>query len=405
MTCARFTRRSALGTLALALGAMALGACQPTPAAVPTAAPRPATPPKQEAPKPTPGAPTPVPPTGSPVAPAAAPTLAKPAGPPATPNLTALAARPSSATATPTVRPLTKVSVALDWYPWSNHTGLYLAKVGGHYAAEGLDVNIYVPANPDDVLKLVGSGKDTFGISYQTDVLLARGEGVPVKSVAALVQHPLNSIMTLKESGIARPKQLVGKKVGTPGIPSDDAFLATMLEADGADPKQVETVDVGFDLVPALIGKKVDAIIGAYWVHESILAEEKGYPVAVMKVEDYGVPDYYELVLVASDDTVKSNPDVVRRFLRATVKGYQDAMKDHKKALDALVEASPETDRQMETKGIELLAPLWVDQAGTFGTQTLERWQAYADWMKKRGLLKAEVKPADAFTADLLPKQ
>ena len=305
----------------------------------------------------------------------------------------------------PAGQPTTKVSVALDWYPWSNHTGLYLAKENGYYAAEGLDVSIYVPANPEDVLKLVGSGKDTFGISYQTDVLLARSEGVPVKSIAALVQHPLNSIMTLKESGIGRPKQLEGRKVGSPGIPSNDAYLATMLGADGADPKKVEVVNVGFDLVPALIGKKVDAIIGAYWVHESILAEQKGHPVNIMKVEEWGVPDYYELVLVASDDTVTRNSDVVQRFLRATFKGYQDAMKDHARALDVLVKANPETDRELETKGIDMLAPLWLDKDGAFGSQTAERWQSYADWLKQQGLLKAEVKPAEAFTAQFAPGQ
>ena len=88
---------------------------------------------------------------------------------------------------------VTRVTVALDWYPWANHTGLYLARERGYYRGEGLEVELYVPANPEDGLKLVAAGRDTFGISYQTDVLLARGEGVPVKSIAALVQLPLNS--------------------------------------------------------------------------------------------------------------------------------------------------------------------------------------------------------------------
>jgi putative hydroxymethylpyrimidine transport system substrate-binding protein len=294
---------------------------------------------------------------------------------------------------------LTEISVALDWYPWSNHTGLYLARDSGYFAAEGLEVEIYTPSNPEDVLKLVGSGKDTFGISYQTDVLLARSEGVPVKSIGALVQHPLNSIMALKESGIARPKQLEGKKVGTPGIPSDDAYLATMLETDAADARKVEVVNVGFDLVPALIGRKVDAIIGAFWVHESIVAEQKGYPVNIMRVEEWGVPDYYELVLVASDSTLKDRPELAQRFMRAVTKGYGDAMNDHARALDVLVRASPETDRSIETKGIELLAPLWPDGEGRFGTQTAERWQSYADWLKRRGLLKADLSAADAFAS------
>jgi putative hydroxymethylpyrimidine transport system substrate-binding protein len=294
--------------------------------------------------------------------------------------------------------PSTKVTVALDWYPWSNHAGLYLAKERAYYAAEGLDVEIYVPSNPEDVLKLVGSGKDTFGISYETDVLFARAEGVPVVSVAALVQQPLNSIMALKSSDITRPRQLEGRKVGTAGLPSDDAFLTTMMAADGADAKKAEVIGVGYDLMPALLGKKVDAIVGGYWVHESIVADLKGQPVNVMKVQDWGVPQYYELVLVASDSTVKSRPDLVERFIRATTKGYVDAHRDQQAALDSLFKAAPETDRELEKRGIVLLAPLWLDDKGAFGNQTSERWHAYADWLKKQGLLKAGVDPAQAFT-------
>lgn len=297
----------------------------------------------------------------------------------------------------------TKVSVALDWYPWSNHTGLLLARDDGNYAAEGLDVNLYVPSNPADGLKLVASGKDTFTISYQTDVLLAREEGIPVKSIAALVQHPLNTIMALKTSGITTPKQLEGKKIGMPGLPSDDAYLTTMMQKDGSDPNKVEKVQVGYDIVQALISKQVDAIIGGYWCHESILCEEKGFPVNVMRVEQWGVPDYYELVLVASDSLVQNSSDLIRRFLRATVQGYGAAMNNHAKALAALFKESADADKQMETKGIELLAPEWVDASGRFGVQDPVRWETYAKWMQSHGVLKPDVKATDAYATGLVP--
>lgn len=299
---------------------------------------------------------------------------------------------------------ISKVSLTLDWYPWSNHTGLYLARDRGYFQQQRLEVDIHVPSNPEDVLKLVGTGKEDFGISYETDVLLARAEGIPVVSVAALVQHPLNSIMTLKESGITRPKQLEGKTIGTPGIPSNDAYLRTMLLADGADPSKVRTVNVGFDLVPALIGKRVDAIIGAYWVHESILAEQQGYPVNILRVEQYGVPDYYELVLVTSEKMLKEKPDLVRRFLAAVVSGYMDAQRDHEAALQALFKAAPETNQQLERQGIKLLAPLWQEPGQPFGYQTAERWKAYAEWMQREGLLKPGIDPLKAFSNEYLPR-
>lgn len=297
-----------------------------------------------------------------------------------------------------------KASVALDWYPWSNHTGLYLAQEDGHYRAMGLDINLYVPANPEDVLKLVAAGKDTFGISYMADVLLARQEGIPVKSIAAMVQRPLNSLMTLKASGIDRPKKLEGKKVGYPGIPGHEALLATMLEKDGSSLNKVDLVNVGFDLVPALIGKKVDAVMGAYWVHESILAELQGFPVNTMAVNDWGAPLFYELVLVTSDKVAKEQPELVKRFMWATGKGYATAAKDYKRALDLLVKVNPETNRAMEDEGIKLLAPLWTDRVEAFGVQERRRWESMEKWMRSKNLLTRQINLDEAFSTEFVTK-
>src|SRR5438046_3406483 len=123
---------------------------------------------------------------------------------------------------------------ALDWYPNANHLGLFIAQEKGYFRQENLDVTLYTPVDPSTVLQTVGSGTDAFGISYQPDVLLARAQGVPVVSVAAVVQHPLNSVMALKASGITRPRDLVGKKVGYPAIPTNEPLLGTMLKTDGA---------------------------------------------------------------------------------------------------------------------------------------------------------------------------
>lgn len=299
---------------------------------------------------------------------------------------------------------LTKVSLVLDWYPWANHTGLYLAQSKGYFKDEGLEVDIHPPSDPADILKAVGAGTDNFGISYQTDILTARAASVPVKAVAAIVQHPLNTVMALKSSGITRPKQLEGKKVGVPGVPSDEPLLKTMLEADGASLAKVEMVNVGFDLVPSLLGGKVDAIIGGYEVHEGIIAELQGKPVQVLKVQDWGVPDYYELVLVTSDKMIKENPEVVRKFLRAASKGYQEAKANQGAALDALIAAYKDADRQVEEPGLARLAPYWTDGVSRFGEQTTDRWQKYADWLRTNKILDKDVKVTDCFTAEFLPK-
>ncbi len=292
-----------------------------------------------------------------------------------------------------------KVTLALDWFPWSNHSGLFVAQEKGYFRDEGLEVNIYTPADPSSVLQTVGAGRDDFGISYQTAVLLARAEDVPVVSIAALVQHPLNSIMTLKTSGIEKPGQLKGKKVGYPGTPDNEPLLDTMLKKEGLTLKDIELVNVGYDLVPALIGKKVDAIIGAYWVHESIDAELQGFPVNIMRMEQWGVPDFYELVLVASEKTVVERSDVAERFARAVVRGYRDAAADPKAAIDTLVKANPGAiNEAIERKGIDLLLPMWAEASAGFGTQTQARWDGYAAWLQTSGLLTKPVEARAAYT-------
>ena len=292
------------------------------------------------------------------------------------------------------------VRLALDWFPNSNHLGLFIAKEKGYFEDEGLDVTLYTPADPSTVLQTVGAGQDDFGISYQPDVLLARAQGVPVVSVAGMVQHPLNSVMALKSSGIESPADLVGKKVGYPGIPTNEPLLDTMLKADGANGLgDVELINVGFDLVPALLSGTVDAVVGAYWTHESIMMENEGYAVNIMRMEEWGVPDYYELVLVTSEENLEKNKGVVERFTRAIRRGYQDAAADPQAGVDVLVRGTnEEVDEAIERPGADLLAPLWVTDSASFGQQDLARWETFTKWMQDAGLLSSDVKASDAFT-------
>ena len=296
------------------------------------------------------------------------------------------------------------VSLALDWYPNSNHAGIYEAVRQGYFDEEGLDVNIYTPSDPSTILQTVGAGRDEFGINYQPDLLQARSEGIPVVAVTGIVQHPLNSIMTLTASGLARPRDLSGKKIGHPGILSNEGMLETMLNFDGVEIDEVEMVNVGFDLVPALLGGRVDAVVGAYWTHESILIELEGHEVTVMRMEEWGVPDFYELVVVASEDTIANRSDVVQRFVNALSRGFESAIENPQKSIDALLEAAEEgtVNEELEREGVDLLAPLWTEGAPSFGWQEAERWTTLSDWMKGRGLVNADLDPSSAFTNEFV---
>ena len=164
-----------------------------------------------------------------------------------------------------------EVSLALDWYPNSNHAGIYSAIDEGFFESEGINLDLYTPSDPTAIISAVASGRDDFGLSYHPDILQAQSAGLEIVSVLSISQHPLNSIMTLEKSNLKTPKDLKGKVIGYPGIPSNKAMLETVLENQGIDINDVETVDVGFELVKALVSGSVDAIIGAYWTHESIV--------------------------------------------------------------------------------------------------------------------------------------
>lgn len=295
------------------------------------------------------------------------------------------------------------VKLALDWFPNSNHLGLFIAQQNGYFEDENLDVTIYTPADPSTVLATVGAGSDDFGISYQPDVLLARAQGVPVVSVAGMVEHPLNSLMSLKSSGITRPGDLKGKKVGYPGIPTNEPLLDTMLKQDGLGgglSDLDELVNVGFNLGEALMSGKVDAVVGAYWTHESISLENQGNPVTIMRMEEWGVPDYYELVMVASEKKIAEDPEVIERFMRAVRKGYEEAAKNPQAGVDTLVATNDDVDEAIERPGADLLAPLWQTGTPGFGNQQASKWEAFTTWMQSADLLDDNVKASDAFTSD-----
>ncbi len=294
------------------------------------------------------------------------------------------------------------IKLALDWYPNANHLGLYIAEDKGYFEEENLDVELYTPVDPSTVLQTVGAGADDFGISYQPDVLLARAQGVPVVSVVGMVQYPLNSVMALESSGIARPADLVGKKVGYPGIPTNEPLLDTMLKFDGSQGlADVELVNVGFNLAESLISGTVDAVVGAYWTHESILLENQGHPVNIMRMDEWGVPAYYELVMVTSEEMIDSNPDVIERFVRAIKKGYADAISDPQAGVDILVKANKdEIDEAIDRPGADLLVSAWKTNDAEFGQQDSVRWASFVKWMQDAGLLTGELDPAKAFSSD-----
>jgi putative hydroxymethylpyrimidine transport system substrate-binding protein len=288
----------------------------------------------------------------------------------------------------------------LDWTPNANHAGLYAAIAEGFFEEAGVRVDPRVPVDAAASLKEVAAGKAEFAISYEPEVLIARSEGIPVTAVAALVTSPLNAILARTDRGITRLRDLEGKKVGLAGVPSDKALLDTAVRADGGDPAKVTTVNVGFTLGPSLAKGTVDAVIGAYWNVEAVELAQKGIEVTTFRLEENGVPDYDELVVVTSDDVARDRPELVAQLRAGLARGQAWAAANQSAAVDHLLAANIDLDRELTAEGLRLVAPLLDPPDAEPLALSEEAWATYAEWMTTNGLLRKPVDAAAAVTAE-----
>lgn len=293
-----------------------------------------------------------------------------------------------------------KISIMLDWYPNAVHSFIYTALAKGYFADQGLEVEIQMPADTNDPLKLVAAGEVDLALSYQPQVIMARAEDIPVQSVAAVVRHPLNYLMVPDKSEIQSPKDLAGKKVGFPSIPLNEALVKTMVRTDGGDAAQVNMTDIGWDIIPAIATAKVDAIIGGYINHERILLEKEGHSMRVFDPSQYGVPDYYELVLVAGDKGIENNLETYQKFWKALSQGQQFVAEHPDQGLNYLFAHESKEfplDQEVEKKSIDILLPLMDAKDKPFGYQEQASWDAAAKWLFDEKMIQKAVEAKDVY--------
>lgn len=290
---------------------------------------------------------------------------------------------------------LRELTVVLDWYPNALHAFLYQAEQAGYFAEEGLTVNIQSPAGVNDAMSMVAAGKADIGLYYQQDVIQARVEqGVPVKSIAAVVQAPLNIILSLKEKDITEPADLAGKTVGYAGTELSEALVHSIMQQSGQDPSSVELIDVGFDLMSSMVTGNVDATIGCLVNHEVPQMEKEGFEVNYFFPDDFGVPQYYEGIFLANDDMIENEPDVLAGFLRGCQKGFEDFKTDTDAVLQVLLDNQDESnfplDPDVEKQSCQTLLPLMETADAAFLSQSEACWQQNIDWMYDEGLISSK---------------
>uniref|UniRef100_UPI00260420A3 ABC transporter substrate-binding protein n=1 Tax=Fusobacterium sp. TaxID=68766 RepID=UPI00260420A3 len=279
-----------------------------------------------------------------------------------------------------TEKKLDTVDVVFDWYPNAIHSFIYNAIEKGYFEEEGIKVNIHFPSNASDPMALPAAKKADIGIYYLHHLVMARAnENIPITSIGAITQKPLNVIIALKENNITRARDLENKTIGYSGGPLSEEALKAMVEFDGGDPNKVKVMDVGFELLTSMITKQVDATIGGLINHEVPVMIEKGFPVDYFYCTEYGMPNYYEELFVANDELIKERKDVYIRFLKACNKGFKDMLNNPEESLDLLL-AKQEADqfplsKNVEKQSMNILLPIMKEEGIPFLHQDAKIWQ------------------------------
>lgn len=293
----------------------------------------------------------------------------------------------ASPSATP--KPVTAtVRLALDWTPNTNHIGFYVAQLDDGYAAEAIDLQVlpYASTSPEI---LVSSGAAECGISTQEGATFAIAAGAKERSVMAILAHTATEIAVRDDGSIARPKDLDGKVYAGFGLPQEVPELQAVIKADGGAGKfKVATLDTA--AYEALYNGKADfTIIFSAW--EGIDARERGVKLRTFAFTDYGMPDSYAVVLVCNDAWLAANGDAARRFLAATVAGFETAAVDPDGAAAKLIAANPgvfDANPALPLDSAKYLAERKLyGEPGAIGRQTAEEWNGLSGFLFDTGLV------------------
>jgi NitT/TauT family transport system substrate-binding protein len=291
-----------------------------------------------------------------------------------------------------------KVKMRLDWKGGAQHAPFYLGQQRGYYKQEGIDLEVISGSGSSDTIKQVGSKAVEFGLVDALVLVQGAQQRVPAKSIAAYYQRTPIVLISPKAKPITDPRQLLeGVKLGSKKGSATFQGLVALLSANGMQLEQIKLVDIGFGVQPLLV-KQVDAIMG-FAMNEPIEAESGGMAVTLMPISNYGV-DTYGLTIVSNADFMQQNPQLVKGFVKATLRSVAESMKDPAAAVAAVAAAVAETDVAREAKVLDHTIPYWRSketEAQGFGWQTGERWLGTIEVARKLGLIEAALRPEDVF--------
>jgi len=299
--------------------------------------------------------------------------------------------------------PLEEVTVILDYVANTNHTGMYVALDQGYYEEEGLQVRIIEPTE-GATATLIAVGKGDFGISYQEDVTIAltSADPLPIKAIAAIIQHNTSGFATYEGKEIESPRDFEGKVYAGWGGPGEEAVLKAVMAQDQGDFSKLTMVisdGSGFEALK----DKAD-IMWFFEGWDNMKCRLNEFPIRYTPVRDLDERlDYYTPVIIASDRTLAEKPDVVRRFLAATAKGYEYAIDYPGESAQILHRYAPDYSLELLTMSQEYLASKYMEDTDRWGVMKAQVWDNYTEFMAEYGVIGRTVEAQQCFTNEFLP--
>jgi NitT/TauT family transport system substrate-binding protein len=300
------------------------------------------------------------------------------------------------------------------YYPWPNSAGLYAAREKGLYSRNGLDVDFALfDAGRGDTLTYLAAGDADFGLFPMNRLLVLEEKRPSVVSIAAVNHRAMETIQTVRGKGVTRPRDLEGRKIGLAPTPRGLAMVRTLIAADGGDPDAVGIFDTGArewlardirDAGP----DEPSATFGTYWAWDVLI--DRTVPDEdriIWPVDEIGAPKFHSYLLGARRDIAASEPETVRAFTEATVRGYDEVRKDPDFAVFLYAKVAPYLPAEAVRKSVGLLIPTWYPQGTAdfvFGTHNAAFFDEYADWLAANGILKDANIRRTSYTNEFLPK-
>ncbi len=288
---------------------------------------------------------------------------------------------------------LTPVTVQFLWTHNAEFAGFYAADQKGYYAAEGLAVTFREGGADVDYLTPVANGIAQFGDAGADELILARADGKPLRAIATVYRRSPLVFIALANSGINRPQDFIGKVIRV--TPQSAAPLHAMMARIGIRPDQYTEVILPSEVAAFAAGQA--PVWSVYLTNFAVTVQQSGYKLNIIYPDDYGVHFYADSIFT-TDDLIAKNPDLVARFLRATLKGWTYAVENPTQVGALMQKYNAPADASLENAKMTASIPLVDTGEDTIGWMKPEVWAGMEQTLREQGVLTKPVDVTQAYT-------